>query len=260
MSVCISKYNKKKEEDKEGAYDLPGADEDMKTMTALFKDKVVWNKAVPMVTNTESKVDKAALDKLIKETQDKIEMNDCDALFVHFSCHGDSDDQKTKLDRVVLSDWKGISIRDIVSKFNGDILSDFVDKPKIFLFDCCRGNKGFERGDLITVIVTKMDETPEEDALEPEEDDIETYHPDCNQITLQPVTNQYETMELSEGGYLVRAFDQVLRSGVIKGKDYFLQNLCEDIKDTVTEMTKRKQCAQLNSTAFPYYNFRFPHQ
>ena len=77
---------------------------------------------------------------MIKNTQSRLQSddNEYDGLFVIFSCHGTSKDGI--FDQIVLSDGNVIGVKQIKSRFNGSSLPRYVTKPKVFAFDCCRGD------------------------------------------------------------------------------------------------------------------------
>ena len=190
--------------------------------------------------NPKDSVNKSTCDRLFKMTSKQLKTGQYDALIVLFSCHGNQE-------QVILSDNKSITLRNIISYFNGHSLPQFIEKPKLFIFDYRRSDDMTSQQDELIPIIDAGDSKLPSNS--------DKYHPDCNIITIQPSITGSTTNDASKGSILIQAFDTVYRSDSIASPAYYLQNLSEDIKSTVYQTSQQLQCVQSSTTLFPYYNF-----
>ena len=164
--ICISKYT---EQSKGACMDLPGCDIDRKRMINLWcntykfnKDRIFINDETGIVTKKSfihqylrSIKNKISDDYMTYDNKLKNQINDNDCknninnnknpskikirestgiIFV-YSGHGGKDS-------IILSDGESYEIPTILKLFNGEDENCpyLVDCPKIFIFDCCRGD------------------------------------------------------------------------------------------------------------------------
>eukprot|EP01084_Bolivina_argentea_P060664 110824_1 len=126
LIICISEYDEPWDR-------LPGSNIDKNNMIDLWKEKYGYD----ILFNENGRVDQSDCFVKLAECRNILSMkqdqNKYDALFVIFSGHGTANS-------IRCSDGKLIGRSRIVRWFNGENVPFMSNKPKIMMFDACRGN------------------------------------------------------------------------------------------------------------------------
>eukprot|EP01084_Bolivina_argentea_P022240 41336_1 len=139
MIIGVTTYNKKKSK---GWKHLAGVEQDVKRMKDLFQHKLQFGHKTDVYVLTDydeyknaSKRDIIKFIKLCERTVDEQKVNKYryDALICIVSGHGIQGS-------LVASDGKYVDINKFLfNKFNADNIELLANRPKIFIFDTCRG-------------------------------------------------------------------------------------------------------------------------
>ncbi len=244
LTICISTYDRPND-------DIPGAEIDKRTMKKLLGRRYEYK----VISNTTDRVNMAEFKKLLVEVRNKLHGRErmYDGLIIIISCHGEV--TQSKIGGIVTSEGKTMNIEDIKKYFNGKSLPKFVNKLKLLVLDCCRG-------DVDAVRILNNNHNSNYNGYSDDDMDIlpiskgrNKHHPDKNMMTIYCNTIGYQTKDTKQGGYLINSLDDILSSDMIERCD--LVRLGERIKRRLSQKSNQMNCAEVHSSEFDY-DFYFP--
>ena len=202
LNICISKYGKK------GFPNLEGPKHDMNKLIDLWEKKFGYT----IICN---EFDKESMHYYVSKNGFLQKLDECrmelrsdkgnyDGLIFVFSGHG----YKTS---IVTSDSLYVSIDKIKRHFGAKQIEKFKDKPKIYIFDCCRSEIGhatlpFEDDSLLVSQNMNDDEENTEKRGKSglnENSNLKFYHPFSNTIEVYGNTQGYAVSGSKKGGSLI---------------------------------------------------------
>ena len=96
---------------------------------------------------------------------------------------------------IICSDGEEITFEEIESNFDGKSMPRFVENPKIFIYDCCRGARRAEP--------IEMEYNFKGGNLENKRHKL--LHKDSNTICIYATTKYYNTPDTEQGSYLTQS-------------------------------------------------------
>ena len=118
---------------------LPGVGVDVKNMIHLWKDIYKYQNTSVLFKNAKNSKNETRMDSsqsfsdFLVDIRAQINVNKCnDGLIFYYSGHGVKDG-------IILANGEKYKISNIIKIFNGEHCIFLRNKPKIMIFDCCRG-------------------------------------------------------------------------------------------------------------------------
>ena len=218
LNICISKYGSNNFED------LQGAKHDMTKLIDLWKNKFGYK----MICNDYDKNTMPYVsqnDFLQKLDECRMELrsnkNNYDGLIFVFSGHG----YKTS---IVTSDSLYVPIDKIKKHFSAKEIEKLKDKPKIYIFDCCRSmsdHASLPLEDGSRLVSQKTEKRGIGKSGLNENSNLEFYHPFSNTIEIYGNTQGYAVNGTDEGGSLIELITKHLSNYAINdSKNKVLSN------------------------------------
>jgi hypothetical protein len=210
LLICISEFDSKE--------NLPGPKVDKRKMIGLWKEmygyRVTWN--------SNNRITKKDFMDMMSSFRNHLGQKDCDALIFVCSSHG------TK-DGVLCSDGGVVNYGLILQYFNSMNAHTMVGKPKIFMFDCCRGgNDPFAKSVPPRTHRGVYEQTQ--------------FHPDDGMSVLYATTTGYVALDEKEGGTLIRSVFEVFEKNV--SHKLCFDDLNKLIQQNVNRLSQGSQSAE----------------
>eukprot|EP01084_Bolivina_argentea_P089082 160818_1 len=187
---------------------------DKESLIKLFENEYKYN----VIYNKNDIVTYNDFDKYINEARSELYNNPqkYDAFIFAFSGHGTQES-------ICLSDDKSYSRIDVYKFFNGLGCKPFSDKPKLLVFDACKGSK----------------KAPQINTKNPSNVCVYPSHPDDNIIVFNANSDFYVSYDTNNGGLLIQSLHNVLKNNRNK--------ICLDDMSKLIEFEMKKVCKNINN-------------
>eukprot|EP01084_Bolivina_argentea_P195516 335382_1 len=197
LSICIEDFG--------GRYDRVGCELDVNNIRKTFGK---GGYGYPIIENDSKKVTSKDFDKLIEKSRKELTSrpDQYNAFLFFISSHGNTFSASPYESAIILSDGSEKAVTQILDKFrNSDdetkgLGNKFLGKPKIFIFQACRGS------DTSKFIESQPDNFDVSDQI-----DIKQYVADQDIVLVQANTQGYVSWRNSKtGSYLITETTKVL--------------------------------------------------